>query len=353
MTQKKEKSTADNKTVTYKYSTKAKAISELQRLDQREMTIMTDIDGKQEGKITIEGITFTLGSFNTAKYDANTRTLLEYLLTRFSEIAPFGTGATPETVFKVSSISVTLKEFMAIRGLKHKQNARAQFREAAHTLLNSSMKFDYSIKRREGKKVIEEIAHVDGYIFICNVGFRTNDEEPLRNSRIVFDMNYKLMYYLCNRSIMPVDVKMFTINPRLNPHSFNIMRKLTEHYDHNAKKKNEPVRLSVRALLEYCPELPTVDAVKGLHYSQLIRNPFERDLEALEDTYGLIKWQYCKRGGIQFTDEEKQPAEYSFNEWLDLIIEYYQPDYPVETAKRVRKRKTKQIQQEDNTIKTE
>ena len=343
-----QKITAEDTAGTYKYSTGAKAITEIHRVDQRRMDVITNLDGQQEGKITINGFTLTLGSFNTVKYDDNARMLLVYLLTRFTEIAPFGQGATPEDVFKVSSLTVTLKEFQAMRKLKDPKNARAQFREAAHTLLNASLKFDYSFFRKKGRKTIEETAHVDGYIFICNTGFRTNDEEPLQNSRIIFDMNPKLMCYLCNRKILPVDLRMFTINPHNNPHSYNIMRKLTEHYHMNATKKNETVRISVRAILEYCPELRNLDEVKDRHHVQLIMKPVDRDINALEDTYGLIKHQYSHRKGKTLTDDELENMP--FETWLDLMIEYYLPDYPVEKAKKVRKLQKEEALQEDTVI---
>lgn len=349
------KTTAETTAGTYNYdpkSTTAKAISELQRVDQRRMKIMIDLDGKQEGRIEINGIVFTLGCINTARLNVNARILLDYLLTRFSEIAPFGAGATPETVFKISSITVTLDEFMVMRGLKDKKYARAQFREAAHTLLNIGIKFDYIFNREKGRgktrKTIKESAHVDGYIFICNVGFRTNDDEPLRNSRIIFDMNPKLLCYLCNRRVMPVDVRMFAINPQKNPHSYNIMRKLTEHYRMNAKKKNEPIRISVRAMLEYCPELLKVDEVNDRHQAQLIMKPVDRDLNALEETYGLIKQQYSHSKGKALTNEELKKMP--FETWLGLMIEFYLPDYPVKKSQELIKAKEQETQQEYTSI---
>lgn len=351
------KTTAEQSAGIYKYTSKAKAISGLQRLDQRRMKIMTDIDGKQEGRIEINGIVFTLGCFNTAKYNDNAKALLEYLLTRFSEFLPFGRGATPETVFKTSTVTVTLDEFMVMRGLKDKKSARVQFRETAHTMLNVGMQFDYIIPRKKGrgktKKIINEHARVDGYFFVTTIGIRTGDEDPLHNSRITFRINYDMIYYLCNRSIMPVDVRMFTIRPKENPHGFNIMRKLTEHYDMNAEKKNEEICISVRKLIEACPELPTVDEIRNDEAGQLskrIREPFERDLDALEDKYRLIKCHYCKPGGIEFTDEEKQPAEYKFHEWLDLMIKFHLPDYPLETAKKLRRLREEEAQQVDTAI---
>lgn len=346
MTTNSRKSTADSNAGTY--NTKAQAITELQRLRQRGMNVIINIDGQQEGKIIINGYEFTLGCFNTAKYNVSTRILLDYLLMRFSEILPFGRGATPETVFKTSTVTVTLDEFMAMRGLKDKKNARIQFRETAHTLLNVGMRFDYTIKHRKGRKTIEERARVDGYLFITTISIRTGDEDPLRNSRITFRINYDFVYYLCNRSIMPVDVKMFAINPHKNPHSYNIMRKLTEHYDYNATKKNEPVRISVRAILEYCPELLNLDEVNDRHQAQLIMKPIDRDLNALEDTYSLIKHQYSHSKGKTLTDDELEKMP--FATWLDLMIEYYLPDYPVETAKRVRKLQNEEAQQEDTVI---
>ncbi len=347
------KSTAEDHAGTYKYSTTAKAITALHMVTQRGMNIEMDVDGQQTGRTEINGIVFSLGCFSTAKYNDNAKILTDYLLTRFTEIAPFGARITPEDVYRVSSIEVTLDEFMTMRGLTHKQNAREQFKEGAHALFNVGLHFDYTISRKKGKKNVEDPAHVDGPMFICTEGFRTNPDEPLHNSRIIFTLNPKLLHYLCHRSILPVDVRMFAIDCRKNPHSFPIMRALTNYYHMNAKKKNEDICISVRSLLEACPELPTVDEIRQDEAGQLslrIRKPFERDLDADELTYRLIKWRYCKRGGIEFIDEETQPADYSFHDWLSLMIKFHLPDYPVETAKRVRKLKAEEAQQENNAI---
>ncbi len=345
------KSTAESSAGTYKYNTGAKAITALHRINQRGMKVMeNDIDG-QRGSITINGIVFTLGCFNTARLNTGAKILADFLLTRFTEIAPFGAGITPEDVFRVSSIEVTLKEFQAMRGLKDPKNARAQFKEVAHALFNVGLNFDYPIFRKKGRKTIEDTAHVDGPMFICTEGFRTNPDEPLRNSRIIFTLNPKLLHYLCHRSILPVDVRMFAIDCRKNPHGFHIMRALTDYYHLNATKKNEFVRYSVRSLIEACPELPKIDEIRNSEAGQLskrIKEPIDRDLDALEDTYGLIKHQYSHRKGKILTDEELEKMP--FATWLDLMIEYYLPDYPVETAKKVRKLKQEQAQQEDTVI---
>lgn len=345
MTTNSRKSTADDTAGTYKYSTDAKAITALHMVNQRGMNVMEDI---QEGSIEINGIVFTLGCFRTAKLNVNAKILNDYLLTRLTEIAPFGTGITPEDVFRVSSIEVTLKEFQAMRGLKDPKNAREQYTEGAHALFNVELNFDYPIFRKKGRKIIEETAHVDGPMFICTEGFRTNPDEPLRNSRIIFTLNPKLLHYLCNRSILPVDVRMFAIDYRKNPHAFHIMRALTDYYHMNAKKKNEQIRISVRSLIEACPELPKIDEVNDGHQAQLIMKPIDRDLNALEDTYSLIKHQYSHRKGKTLTDEELEKMP--FATWLDLMIEYHLPDYPVEKAKKVRKLQEEEAQQEDTVI---
>lgn len=348
MTKKNQKSTAEDNAGTYKYSTTAKAITAMHRINQRGMNIEMDVDDQPTGRTEINGIVFSLGCFRTAKYNDNAKFLTDYLLMRFTEIAPFGTGITPEDVFRVSSIEVTLKEFQAMRGLKDPKNAREQYKEGAHALFNVELNFDYPIFRKKGRKIIEETAHVDGPMFICTEGFRTNPDEPLRNSRIIFTLNPKLLHYLCHRSILPVDVRMFAIDYRKNPHAFHIMRALTDYYHMNAKKKNEQIRISVRSLIEACPELPKIDEVNDGHQAQLIMKPIDRDLNALEDTYSLIKHQYSHRKGKTLTDEELEKMP--FATWLDLMIEYHLPDYPVEKAKKVRKLQEEEAQQEDTVI---
>ena len=326
---------------TYKTMRNAPAINVLQTLAKKDMKIMTDINGDSEGIIHTtakeEDIEIKIGHFPLVKVNPQSRKLLDILLMKISEIAPYGKEATPEAIARVFGITIRLDEFMSLFGLKHKDNAREQFRQTAQTLMNIYVKIDYTIDRKKGKRTVKEHKHVDSYMFEATIETRNLTEDTIRNSRTEFRFNITVLEYLCNRFIMPANVKMFAVKSKDNPHSYNLIRRLTEYYNMNATATNEPVRISVRRLLEHCPEIPTPEEVKGQHYSQLIREPFERDMNALEFDYGLIHWEYSHSKGSLISQEELDNG--AFEDWQNWYITYYLPDYPVEKEKEVQKRK--------------
>lgn len=97
-------------------------------------------------------------------------------------------------------------------------------------------------------------------------------------------------------------------------------------------------------------EFLTVDEIRekgNCKYWQKIYEPVQRDLDALEEIYGLVDWHYTHRNGEPLTDDELGYSEeygltddkkhpYSFDEWLDFMIDFTLPDYP-DTTERVKK----------------
>ena len=67
-----------------------------------------------------------------------------------------------------------------------------------------------------------------------------------------------------------------------------------------------------------------------------IIDPFEKDMYALVEKYGILKtWRYCNKKGAPLSDEQWKTL--SYHEWSELYIEFEIADYPDQT-KRVRDR---------------
>ena len=217
-----------------------------------------------------------------------------------------------------------------------------QLRENAYTLFNLSMKWDeegYELNPKTGRKKRKKI-HWDTRLFDSTKEVRNLDSDPVIDSSVTFNFAYDLVRYLCQKYIMGYCKKALTIDCRKHPHALCMAHKLMEHYNMNIIKTDK-VRITVASLMAACPELPTFEEVKDSHYLQLIREPFERDLLALRDTYHIINWKYYNAGGEPLTD--KQQTNFSFKDWEQWRIEYSLPDYPDQAE-----RKTKAIRRTRN-----
>ncbi len=321
-------------------------IDKLQSINKKGMFVMETFNQfgiSKEGRIIIKDETgdVEVKLFNYERVNPNvqSRKLLDMLLMKISSQVPYGRGATWGACCKVRGVEITLNEFMTLCGLSEKKNARDQFRAAGECIFSIYMTFDYDIWTGTGKRRKKITKHFSANLFEATVETRPFKQDIIIDSKIDFRFGPSLLEYLCTRYIMPVNIKIFTINPHKNPHAYNIARHLSEVYRVRMNKGQTP-RISVKTLLETCPELPTVDEMKAKgnrEYWQKIYEPVERDLDAIADIYGLVDWHYCHSNGIPLTDEElglNGEKGYSFDEWLTFMIDFTLPDYPDTTARR-------------------
>ena len=337
-----------------------KAIDVLQEVNKKGMSIVETIVNlrlSKEGRIIIKDdkdgdIEVRLFNVERVNLNVHSRKLLDMLLMKLSDQLPYGEEATRRTIVEVFDITVTLDEFMKLCGLSDRKNARDHFRAAAECLFSLYMTFDYEVSETIGKRRKRTKKHFSSYLLDSTEETRTLDKDPVIDSRICVAFSVKLFEYLCTRYIMPLNIKIFAINPRNHPHAYTIFRYLSEIYRVRMNRGQE-TRIAVKTLLEKaCPELPTVDEINNRHYEERhyarnIMKPVERDLYALMNIYGLITWEYTHKGGEPLTDDELGYSEeygltddreypYSFNEWLHFNIDFTLPDYP-DTTERVKK----------------
>ena len=101
----------------------------------------------------------------------------------------------------------------------------------------------------------------------------------------------------------------------------------------NVGKKNEDI-MAVKTLLAAAPNLPSYEEVMNTDraLNRRIIEPFERDMDALEDT---LTWTYCHSNNSPLTDEEL--ASFSYDTFLSLLIKTDWKLYPDQTARLERK----------------
>ena len=290
----------------------------------------------------IEGVHIKLSNFDRLNLTDNTRKILHILTIKLTEKAPYGTGITAEQIAKARGVSISLDEYMSFCGLSDRKEALKQLRNNAYTLFNLSMTWDeegYVINPETGRKRRKKIHHstrpFDSTKEVMNL-----DEDPVIDGTITFNFSYDLVKYLCQKYIMPFNLRALSINSHNHPHACALADKLMEHYNENSPK-HKHIRISVESLLKACPEMPRPEEVKESaksKYWERIREPFERDMLALRDKYGIIEeWHYCNGGGEPLTDE--QQTAYDFKDWLQWLVEYTLADYPERPKPKAHKRR--------------
>lgn len=234
------------------------------------------------------------------------------------------TVALTETGAKSPVVALSLEEYMKKRGLKDKKEARKQAKDDLETLFNATISFKE--KRKKGQ---EQDFH----------DIRIIDSKGIRKGIINVTFGTAFYNILLGYPIMPYPAQLWALNSKRNPNSFYLLRKIAEHKNMNVGKKNEDI-IAVKTLLAVAPNLPSYEEVMNTDraISRRIIEPFERDMDALEDT---LTWTYCHSNNTPLTDEEL--SSMSYDTFISLLIKTDWKQYPDQTARL--KRKAKRIEQ--------
>lgn len=229
------------------------------------------------------------------------------------------TVALTESGAKSPTVILPLSEYMKRRGLKDRKEAKNQAKADMEILRQAS----FTWEEKRGK-------NTNSFTFV-NLA---DSGEIRRNGDIVFTYGNTFYNVLLGYPVMPYPSQLQTLSSKKNPNSYYFLRKIAEHKNMNIGKKNEDL-IAVKTLLAVAPFIPTYEEVmqdKGRALTRFIIEPFERDLDALEET---LSWTYCHSNNTPLTDEEL--ATLSYDVFKDLLIHTEWKDYPDQTARLQRK----------------
>lgn len=252
--------------------------------------------------VTISGYTKLSGVGRTSAHQ-----LLDALEVSFTE-----SGA------KSPSVSVPLIEYIEKRGLKDRKAARIQVEEDLDAIFNS--KISFKEKRKNGQ---EQDFH----------DIRIIESKGIRNGIINVTFSSSFYNILLGYPIMAYPEQLWRLKDKLNPNSYYLLRKVSEHKNMNVGKKNEDI-IAVKTLLAASPYIPSYDEVMegNRNIQDRIIDPFERDMDALKET---LTWEYCHSNGAALTDDEL--ANMSYKIFSNLLIKVKWNAYPDQTARLERK----------------
>ncbi len=277
-----------------------------------------------EGKNTvIDAITGTA----TIKSGDFTITIPQYeqlagLKTSTYQLLDAITVALTENGAKSPTVIISLSNYMHRRALKDRKEAKNQVKADLEVLRQASITWE----EKRGNAT-------SSYSFV-NIA---DSGEIKRNGDIVFTFGNTFYNILLGYPVMPYPDQLQSINNKKNPNSYYLLRKISEHKNMNVGKKNENT-LAVATLLAAAPFIPSYDEVmKGnKNLTDRIMTPFERDLDALNET---LSWHYAHSNDTPLTDKEL--AEMNFDIFKSLMIYTQWNTYPDQNARLERRARTR------------
>lgn len=171
------------------------------------------------------------------------------------------------------------------------------------------------------------------------IKMRIFDAVAIKNGIITVNFSKGLAMLLIQSYIMQYPAALLKIDETQGI-SYYIYKKMAEHYsiDNNRKKRTHNI-LSVKSLLDGCPDIPTYREVQASDraYTRRIYEPFDKALEALS---GTVKFNYCNKNKEPLTDEQNDNLNYDI--FKDCYVYFELLNFPDQTARLEAKAASKQ-----------
>lgn len=187
-------------------------------------------------------------------------------------------------------VKLPLREYMNMRGLKDEKETRAQVKRDIDALERVSFEYKGTGKQRGVWLKIHISGGTVGQIKNGDIIFRFN-QDFFDSFKVSEKTSYLYMYF-------PREALQGNI--RQHPHKYWLARQISTHKRMNLGKPNEDI-IGVKTLIDACPNMPTYEDVMALNrnFLQHIIEPFERDMDALNET---LSWHY--------NNSEEGPQDY-------------------------------------------
>lgn len=278
--------------------------------------------------VTSDGVRIYLQRFQSLNLNVNTYKVLDACVVKLTKNFPHGDNISLDVLDKHRTLTFSVDEYMQMCHIKDRKQAFEQLRDAVRTLYNLTIngtEVRYIIPRGKTKLQRDEWRFEARLLEFIGEAYY---DRPIVDGYVELHFSMDMAKYFSRAYLMPYPNGLLIINGKHNPHSYFIGRKLAEHHNMNIGKSNSN-RIAVKSLIDALPDLPKREQVmKGnRNLTQQIIQPFERDLIALKDSYGMLAdWHYCQLNGELLTDE--QIESYSFNEWSAWLIDFTFANYP-------------------------
>ncbi len=223
------------------------------------------------------------------------------------------------------NIILTINEYMTLKGLKINPRNKKKYikiiKEHLHILEGISLSFIDNSKKKPSR--------IGGMNFIDNWFYK--------NGAFKITLTKSFVTYYDALMLLLLPKKLFKIDTNKNRCAYYISRKIYEikrmqhgkiikkteskrtKYEKN-KLKNNYIIVGINTLYKDS-NLPKYEDIKNRTYKQRIIEPFERDLNKIEDEK-LITWEYCNQKGKVLSEDELKKI-YKWDIWIDKFLKIY------------------------------
>jgi hypothetical protein len=263
--------------------------------------IITNSVTLQRDNVTVE---IDASDIENLKLDTKVHKTLITLMHKLTSNLPYKRISKADAT-NYMEFTLTLAEYMELRGMKEKKHARQQLKESLKILKRTNISFKG--KDKDDKEYVGEIGILDSWTFY--------------NGKATITMSPTFINHLSySNLLMNYNSNLLKINDRENPSSFNLGNELLIDARRNKNKpkrnKNGVFIINIEKLISVCSSL---NDKKNFFRT---RERFEKDMDALIDNKILKSWEYCTKGRQTLSDKELQASTKHYEDFIGLYILY-------------------------------
>lgn len=205
-------------------------------------------------------------------------------------------------------VTIPLDDYMEQCGIPltkaSKDKTRRKVKEDLETLYNTSLEWT----EQAGQGATRDYAKM-----------RIISMHGIKAGKIQVRFSEDMARYLTHAYVMQYSLELFKLDER-NPSAYHLGKKLLLHasIENNQKRGTDNI-ISVRALLDVAPDIPSYEEVmaKDRHLDQRIITPFENALNALGD---ILTWEYTNARGVPLT--KKQAEGFGYDTFVKSYVRF-------------------------------
>ena len=228
--------------------------------------------------------------------------------------------ASDEQLVKHLDCVLKVDSYMKIRGITSREDAIKQLKKDFRALYNASTVATITRHAKGGKKFSEKLE------------VRYIDAIPKGHIKDYAHFRIALSFarYLAHTTMMPYPIIILTASK--NKNVYYIGKKLAAHYNMNRKKTNA-TSISVDALLNYTPEIPTFEEEysRSRHYEQKCIRPLDKALTELVNIGVLTEYTWWHGKNKQLRDDELNNWSFNRDSGKDFFIHFEFKEHPFDS----------------------
>lgn len=220
---------------------------------------------------------------------------------------------------KNGSVAMSLDDYMSLRKLSDRKEARKQLQEDLKTLYNCSFKFYSPQKAMQVNKRRKNGDGLNEYNCEMRIISSKMEEWGITNS-VVYANFTEEFRKLMSRNFLQLPSLAWALNGKHNANAFYFLQKLSQLKNMQHGLRNEDI-ITVKALLQSSPNMPTYEEATKNHGSvrQKIYTRMEKGLDTLQE---FLSWDYRDAAGNKLTREEAKALSMHDYEELRIITHW-------------------------------